>query len=86
MERQSGMKLFTFIISMLLVCALCFAAFAESADSDIENNGTSPEPDVIVIHTEDGDITVPAEPKQKCPDLLNLMVKPWCAITVLMKK
>ena len=41
MERQSGMKLFTFIISMLLVCALCFAAFAESADSDFEIDGTT---------------------------------------------
>ena len=41
MERQSGMKLFTFIFSMLLVCALCFAAFAESADSDFEIDGTT---------------------------------------------
>ena len=41
MERQSGMKLFTFIISMLLVCALCFAVSAESADSDFEIDGTT---------------------------------------------
>ena len=41
MERQSGMKLFTFIFSMLLVCALCFAVFAESADSDFEIDGTT---------------------------------------------
>ena len=41
MERQSGLKLFTFIISILLVCALCFAVFAENTSSDFEINGTT---------------------------------------------
>lgn len=41
MERHSGLKLFTFIISIMLACTLCFAVSAASADNDFVIEGTT---------------------------------------------
>lgn len=55
MERQSRCKLYAFWINILLVCALCFAVSAESADSDFEINGTT----LVKYYGVGGVVTVP---------------------------